>query len=148
MLLAGCNGDGAFDPEAQSAAAGVPSRDQWALRARGVDNPELAADGNMSSRATTSSTSYRGATLTIDLGGPSLFNMVVIDHGPDEKGYAQRVGVATSLNGETYTRRAIAPGNRRVTIVCIVTPVLARYVRIEAMLPGTRAWSLAEIQLK
>ena len=63
-------------------------------------------------------------------------------------GFAQRVGVSTSLNGQSYTRRAIAPGNRRVTIVCIVTSVLARYVRIEAMQPGTRAWSVAEVQLK
>lgn len=148
ITTVGCPGGGNFDPEAQSAAAGITPRADWTCRGQGVDNPAAAIDGNMESRATTPSVSYRGATLTVDLGGPSLFNMVVIDHGSDPMGFAQRVAVSTSRNGESYTRCAIAPGNRRVTIVCIVTPVLARYVRIEAMQPGTRAWSVAEIQLK
>ena len=147
VAAAGCEGDPAFDPAAQAAAAGIAPRSQWQVRGRGVDNAELAIDGNMATRATTSS-SYRDAALTIDLGDPSLFNMLVLEHGAEGMGFAQRVGVSTSLDGQSYTRRAIAPGNRRVTIVCIVTPVLARHIRIEAMQPGQRPWSLAEIQLK
>ena len=83
MTAIGCTGGGSFDPGAQSAVAGITPRDQWTCRAEGVDNPELAVDGVMTTQATTPSTSYRGATLTIDLGGASQFNMVVIDHGPD-----------------------------------------------------------------
>ncbi len=147
VAAVGCEDDPAFDPAAQAAAAGVTPRSQWQVRGRDIQDAELAIDGNMATRATTSS-SYGSAALTIDLGDPSLFNMLVLEHGSDDMGFAQRVGVSTSLDGQSYTRRAIAPGNRRVTIVCIVTPVLARYVRIEAMKPGQRPWSLAEVQLK
>ena len=119
----------------------------WTVQARGVQNPDYATDGDPNTYATTPE-GYRDAALTVDLGEPSLFNMLVIDHGDYEDGYAQRLVVSTSMDGQTYKRRAIAPGNRVVSNVCIVTPVLARYVRIEVVESWWHPWSIAEIQLK
>jgi len=148
LAAAGCEDSPSHggNPVGPRTAAMVTPRSSWQVRARGVDSPEAAVDGSTATRAMAPE-GYRSATLTIDLGQPCMLNMVTIDHGPDEMGFAQRVGVSTSMDGRTYTRRAVAPGNRRVTIVCIVTPVLARYVRIDALRANWTSWSLAEITI-
>jgi len=59
-----------------------------------------------------------------------------------------RVAVATSLDGEAFVERHQAPGTRRVTILSLPEPVLARYVRVRAARPGDQPWSLAEVFLQ
>ena len=86
--------------------------------------------------------------LTIDLKEMVLFQMVVIDHGRDEHGYCRRVGVATSADGEAFADRHPAPGTRRLTILSLPEPVLARYVRLRVVRPGPRPWSIAEVFLQ
>ena len=110
-------------------------------------NPADAVDGNINTRAVASSD---GATpqLTIDLGKPGMFNMVVIDHGRNELGFASEVRVQTSLDGRVFTNRYSASGARRVSSFLLLTPVLARYVRLEAVAPGQSPWSLAEIHIQ
>ena len=110
-------------------------------------NPRAAIDGDLTTAARSS---YRGgnAELTIDLGRRCLFEMIVIDHGEAQHGYARRVGVATSRNGKAYVDRYTAPGTRRVTHLMLPKPALARYVRLKVVAPGRRAWSVAEVYIQ
>ncbi len=146
-VLTGCDGSNGFDESSQAPASRIAPKSGWMVQARGVQNADYAIDGNPSTYATTPE-GYREAALTIDLGEPSLFNMLVVDHGDEADGFARRLVISTSMDGQTYKRRAIAPGNRVVSNVCIVTPVLARYVRIEVIESWWQPWSVAEIQLK
>jgi hypothetical protein len=140
--LGGCGGElTGTDP-----ASSITPRSQW--RAFG-DLPAIRRiiDG---SRATAAATGrhYDNASFTIDLGKPCLFNMVGIEHGPDEFGFCRRVALWTSLDGESYTKVHEAPGTRKVTFLVTVTPVLARYLRLQAAIPGERPWSVAEVLLR
>lgn len=87
-------------------------------------------------------------SLTIDLGKPSMFNMIAIDHGRDEHGFAARVAVYTSMDGRRFTRQYVGPGTRRVTSLLLTRAVMARYVRLDAVAPGIRPWSVAEIYMQ
>jgi len=117
-------------------------------RAEGsLRNPQLAIDGNLSTAAV-SEPLYAGAFLTIDLGKPCLFNMVVLDHGSDEHGHARKVALLTSMDGKSYTRQLVASGTRRVTTLSAITLILARYVRLQAAVPGDQPWSIAEVYLQ
>ena len=98
--------------------------------------------------AAVSTQHYRGAELTIDLGAPCLFNMVIIRHGPDGEGHCARVELLTSLDGTRFISRHIAPGTRIRTNLCPIRPILARYVRLRAVVPGKHRWSVAEVYLQ
>ena len=73
--------------------------------------------------------------------------MVIIEHGADELAFAPRVAVQTSLDGAVFTQRYVGVGSRRVTILYLGGPVLARYVRLQALASGQRPWAVAEIYL-
>ncbi|MBS3733574.1 MAG: discoidin domain-containing protein [Phycisphaerae bacterium] len=123
-------------------------RSEWQARGRGFDAPPHAIDSNTQTVARTRR-GYGDASLTLDLGDVCLFNMVILDHGSaGEMGFAGRVAVLTSIDGKTFTRCAAAPGTRRITLIPVVTPTLARYVRIQAVSPGGRPWSIAEVHLQ
>ena len=144
----GCGGsDGTFKRKVTPPAADVSDKETWSIEGRGVQDPGWAIDGDIGTRAR-STEGYRTASLTIDLGKACLFNMVAIEHGDDPIGYADMLTISTSLDGRAYTRRTVAPGNRKRSIVALVTPTLAQYVRIEVERPSYRPWSVAEIQLK
>jgi hypothetical protein len=98
--------------------------------------------------AATSSGSYRGASVTIDLGRTCLFNMITILHGREQDGYARTLSVYTSNDGRQFEKRYTTSGTRAATYLPIFTPIRARYVRLVADEPGTRPWSLAEIYLQ
>ncbi len=112
-----------------------------------LDGVAKAVDDNVSTAAVSKSY-YLNHGLTLDLGKPCLFNMVVLDHGSNENGYCRRVGLWTSMDGRNFSYVYAAPGTRRVTTINWVTPVLARYIRIQAIMPGDRPWSIAEIYVR
>ncbi|MFA6133107.1 MAG: discoidin domain-containing protein [Phycisphaerae bacterium] len=140
----GCTGQIYHDGRGQASA--LSSRSTW--RASGdLRSPALAIDGDTSTMALSPSTEGKG-TLTIDLGKPCVFNTIIIEHGSNEFGFARRTAVSTSTDGVNFTQRYSAPGTRRVTILCPSTPMLARYVRIQAAVPGDQPWSVAEVFLQ
>ena len=106
-----------------------------------------AADGDFSTSAR-SDYEYSGATLTVDLRRACLFQTIILEHGASEHGHPRKLAVATSIDGKTYTLRHLAPGKRRVTILSLPEPVLARYVRLRVVQPGPRPWNVAEIYLQ
>ena len=146
--MVGCDGATNYDENRMPPAANVAPRAEWtAHEATQILNAERAFDGNRSSAATTSS-SYRGAALTIDLGKECMFNMIVIYHGNDEMGFVSRITVSTSMDGKTFVKRFDGPGTRRVSTFLLVRPVVGRYVRLQVVHPGQRPWSIAEIYIR
>jgi len=144
-LWVGCAGV-SYSDGAHSPAAAVTPKRLW--RAQGsLQNAHLAIDGNQATAAV-AALPYNGAALTIDLAKPCLFNMIAIEHGPDEWGFARRVSVLTSLDGEVFTNRFTASGTRWISIFCLIEPTLARYIRLQAVVPGQRPWSVAEVHVQ
>ena len=124
----------------------VPDRRFW--KAYGtVGSPAQAIDGNIHTAAVANDADSP-ARLLIDLGKAGTLNMIVIDHGPDQFGFAREVEVHTSLDGRRWIPRHAALGTRRVTTLLLMNPVLARYIRLDAVVPGTKPWSLAEIHMQ
>jgi hypothetical protein len=142
--ILGCSGL----PDYQTHSSEISPRAKWIIvGTRGIEDAAKALDGDRGTAAV-SGASYDKAHITIDLGKVCLFNMVVIDHGPNEYGFCGRVAVLTSLDNNAYTPRRSEPGTRRVSIVSLIKPELARYVRIRADAEGSRPWSLGEIYLE
>jgi hypothetical protein len=107
----------------------------------------LAVDGDPRTAAT--SDNPRGsAELIIDLREPCEFESVIIDHGHNEMGFARKLAVATSMDGNTYLERYVGPDTRRVAILSLPGPVLARFVRIKVVTPGLQPWSVAEVSVR
>jgi hypothetical protein len=148
VAFAGCEGgSGPYVEHANVPAAGITPRQSWSASGRGVSDAALAIDGNPATRAV-GGEGGAGASLTIDLGRPCLFNHIIIEHGEDPLAFASRLSVLTSADGVNFTRQMTGTGKRRTTHLPIVTPTLGRYVRIQVTQPGYRGWSVAEIQVK
>ncbi len=147
-MAAGCDGANGYPEGQHQPAADVTLRTRWtAHEVVNIVNAERAFDGNPSAAATTTR-GYQGATLTIDLGKISQFNMIVLYHGAKEMGFARRVSVSISIDGKNFRKRFDGPGTRRVSIFSLVAPSLARYVRLEVTQPGTEPWSIGEIYVR
>jgi len=126
--------------------AKITPKQAW--RAGGtISHPAAAVDGDLTTAATGES-GNPGAELRIDLGEVCLFQTIIVDHGRDEHAYPPSVRVATSLDGKAFTRRYVGPGTRRVTILSLTEPVLARYLRLAATGRRRRRWSVAEVYLQ
>lgn len=143
-LTSGC-GD-AFQHGRHGPAAAVSPHSDWKISGN-LSGLEKAADGNAGTAAVGDVRSPN-ARVEIDLGKACLFNMVIIEHGPEQFGFCRRVAVLTSLDGKQFHRRVVLPGTRHVTILYLGRPVLARHVRLEAVSPGSQAWSVAEVLLR
>ena len=140
-FLAGC----VDTPPEGSAPSGalVTPREAW--RAYGdLREPGKAIDGDLGTAAVSGGSSAK-PTIEIDLGKLCLFNRVMVEHGPDEYGFPDKMAVSTSQDGQAFQPQCVVPGKRRVTNALLITPVLARYIRLEASSPGSRPWSVAEI---
>lgn len=106
-----------------------------------------AVDGNINTFA--SSGDNATASITIDLGKPRMFNTIVLDHGPDhEFNYPTRLSVVTSYDGRTWTSVYVVQGTRRVTYIPLVTPNLARYIRLQTIVKSDKPWMIAEIYVQ
>ncbi len=150
ITLAGClTGGGCagniYD-EGRAEAAAISLRRTWKVTGD-MQSVASAIDQNIGTAAVSSTSDGKG-TITIDLSKPCLFNMVVIEHGNNEMGFARRVAVLTSLDGEIFTQRYAGLGTRRVTILYMGAPVLARFVRLRALVAGDHPWSVAEVYLQ
>jgi hypothetical protein len=147
LAVSGCTRTAAYShANKKPPAAAISDPQIWRLGGN-LYNLGHAADGSTST-ATVSDPAYRNATLTIDLGKPCLFNAIFIDHGPSAMGFCRRVAVLTSLDGKHFSQQHVGPGTRRVTSLCIIKPVLARYIRLQAIIPGDRAWSIGEVYIQ
>lgn len=130
------------DPRDQAA---ISPRSQW--KASGtLQDPQAAVDGRFETAATTNA-GGANARLIVDLGKPSLFNMVVLEQGRYETAFPRRVQLATGLENGNFRTVGTATGNRRVTIISTIGPVLARYIELSAE-PGREGWAVAELHLK
>ena len=124
----------------------ITPRSTW--RASGdLREPAKAIDGYLSTAAV-SGNNYTNAYIGLDLGKVCLFNRIIVDHGPDEHGYPARMAVYTSLDGQNFTLQGEFAGKRSVTNALLLTPVLARYIRLQAVAPGLKPWSVAEIAIQ
>jgi hypothetical protein len=142
----GCDPSPIYDSPGRPIVGAVTERSLW--RASGtVKDPASATDGSIDTAAVATNTPT-APTLTIDLGKPCLFNLLVLDHGREPFGFARRVVVATSLDGKTFAQQYAASGTRRVSTFLLVTPVLARYVQFQATAPGQKPWTVAEVHLQ
>ncbi len=129
-----------------SPAAEITDRVEWTATGT-VALAEHAIDGVITTAAV-SRESNGGGSITIDLGRPCQFNLVILDHGRQEWAFARETVLLTSVDGKNYRRQWTAPGNRRVTSLCMFSPVLARYIRIQAFVPGDEPWTVAEIYVQ
>jgi hypothetical protein len=151
FLSAGAGGC-MLDPIAQHDGPRAPTSaithaSNWKIVGSTLSDSRNAIDGDLLSAAT-STHPHTGAQLTIDLGKPCLFNQVIIDHGPNEYGFARKVTVLTSRDGREFTPQYVAPGTRRATYASLVTCVLARYVRLQVVQQGDEPWSVAEVYFR
>ena len=145
LMVSACNGpiytDGPmFMPDR------ITPRGRWLAVSHDLRDAANALDGDINTAAV-SGPSYDGAELTIDLGKPCMFNMVMLEHGPDEFGFCSRLAVLTSDDGVNFRPQTLVSGLRRVTTIILPSPVLARYVRLQAVAMGARPWSIAEVHL-
>ena len=139
-MVPGCNG---IDPPVFPDA--ITPRSRW-LPTGDLRDPFYAVDNNINTAAV-SDEAYENATLTIDLGKACLFNMVVIEHGPDQWGFCRKLAILTSDDGRKFDQQAVVPGLRRRTTVLLVRSVLARYIRLQVLETGDRPWSVAEVHV-
>ncbi|MDY6913883.1 MAG: discoidin domain-containing protein [Planctomycetota bacterium] len=147
LAAVGCDVGAVYDDNNRSPVAAISQRKSW--RAYGdLRNPQHALDGKWETVAVSNRNDYDNAVLAFDLGKPCLFNMVVIEHGPNERGFCGRVAVLTSMDGVHYSDQKIGSGTRAVTTLLLDSPVLARYVQLKVIVPGTRPWSVSEVYLQ
>ena len=146
-LAAGCDPGPVYDGAGTNLlGTRIPSVGQWSA-AGTVSNPAQAIDGNIHTAATAANHDAN-SHLTIDLGKICGFNMVVIDHGREEHGFALRVEVKVSQDGRGFTTVYRGTGTRRVSTFLLDRYRLARFVRIEAAAPGAKPWSIAELHFQ
>ena len=118
----------------------------WAVSSNFGD-AKVINDGSVGTCLVTPNTND-SAYIVVDMGKRCLFNQVIIDHGSNELGCARRVAVYTSLDGREYTQQYVASGTRRVTYLNLITPVLARFIRVQVVQHGDRPWSISEIYIR
>lgn len=143
--LAGCVGS-VYNRSSMNAVANVSPYTSWTISGD-LNNLNNAIDDNVATAAVSNSY-YTNAYFTLDLGKPSVFNTVIVDHGANADGYARRMSVEISMDGRNFQYQYAVPGTRRVTIMNWVTPVMARYIRVRAIAPGNGPWSVAEVYVQ
>ena len=144
LLNTACNGP-IYIPDRVVFSDALTPRSRW-LPSGDLRDPFNAVDNNINTAAL-SDVEYQNAAFTIDLGKVCQLNMIILEHGADEFGFCRKLAVSTSYDGQRFRRETVVPGLRRVTTVVLVKQVLARYVRLEAIEPGHRRWSIAEIHI-
>jgi len=146
LCLVGCDGSATYRAEGPLALAGqVSPKAEWKATGTLVDLPK-AFDGDLSTAAIARTRSSN--EITIDLGRVCMFNLVAIHHGDREHAHCRRLAILVSLDGKEYKFCASGPGKRKVTNIFLGKYVLARYLRIQALIPGDEPWAVAEVYLQ
>ncbi len=147
VAVAGCAGGSDIYTEPKGDAPGsVSPKASWAA-VGDVVAPGAAIDGDIRTGAIAQG-DYAGRSIAIDLRKACMFQTVVIDHGGGQDGYAAEVELAASVNGRRFDVKYVTVGTRRVTILSLPTPTMARYIRIRATRVGGRSWRLAEVYVQ
>lgn len=145
-MAAGCDPNFNYDGDRAQPGAMAPQT-EWKVTGSPAGEFSFltfAYDGN--AMTTCQAKNYtRGQAITIDFTRPCIFNMIAIQHGPYEFGFPKEIAVDISNDGKNYTRIFTGEGTRKITYLCILSPVKARYVRLVALRPGSDKWSIAEI---
>ena len=146
VLLTGCAPGGLVPHGPTDPASSISPRQQW--KADGtISDAARAIDGSMETAAR-GREGLAGQSITLDLGKACLFNLIRVDHGPYPDGYAETIAVYVSLDGQSFEPVHRGPGTRGSTYANLMTPVLARYVRVENVSAGPRGWAVAEIVIR
>ncbi len=126
--------------------ANITLKNTWSVRGD-LANPAAAADEDLSTFAR-SNHGYTGAELIIDLKKVCLFQTVILEHGAARNGHCRKADISTSVDGKHFSNKYVVPGTRRVTIISLPAPTLARYVRIKVVRPGRSRWAIAEVYIQ
>jgi hypothetical protein len=126
----------------------IPDRSKWTAQGT-LKDPSHAVDGNLNSMAVAPD-NVAGRWLMIDLGKCIMFNMVVIDHGRNEFGFAKRLAVTTSVDGQNFGPKPpyVAIGTRRVTTLLLPKSTFARYILLTVSEPGEKPWSVGDVYIQ
>ena len=146
FVMAGCNESYRQSSSRLSPAAGVSELFRWHASGT-VTAPGRAIDGNLSTAAS-AGPGVIDPTIQIDLGSLCHFNMIVIEHGGDSRGYAKAVWVLTSCDGVEFKAIYKAAGTRGRTCLLLGGSQLARYVRLQGVLEDGRRWSIGEVVIQ
>ena len=148
ILVAGCEGTGnLYEHRSIKPPAAVLSDPRSWVVTGNVLNAQDAVDGDKTTAAR-GDVNVGQASITVDLGKVCTFDAIFLDHGRYALGCARRLAVSTSMDGRYFTHHYEAPGTRMVTSLLLVTPVMARYVRIKVVEPGDTPWNVAEVYIQ
>jgi len=135
-----------IDHGPREATASVSDRSLWRF-AGDFSDAGNAADNDVLTVATSSATPT--SHLQIDLGKPCVFNLIVIDHGPDyEQAFPGKLVVQTSYDGRDWNDEPAVAGTRRITYILLSGPRLARYIRLQTQVRGDSPWTVAEVYVQ
>ena len=134
-----------YSENGPSGTAIITPRASWVVKGT-LANAAAAVDGQFETAAV-APPGLAPVKLYVDLGKTCLFNMVVLEHGRDETACGRQVQVAVSMDGATYGPVATTTGGRRVTVISLIGPVLARYLELTAV-PGSQGWAVAEMYVE
>jgi hypothetical protein len=143
-VLAGCPDN--IYTGGETAITPISPKSAWRVYGD-LKDAQRTIDGDVGTFAV-SADSYENAKLTIDLGKPCVFNTIALDHGTNQNGYCRRMSVGISYDGKSFTQVYSCPGTKRITYISLITPTLARFIRIQAVVPGDRPWAIAEVYLQ
>lgn len=150
LTAAGCDDNMAIRPpdsRGRAVAAAISPKSQWRATSATMAEPEAAIDSRLHTAAI--GPSVPKAELLIDLGKPCVFNRVTVDHGTnDDEAYPHQLALQTSMDGRVFYTRKVVLGTRWRTNFSLITPTLARYVRLEVKKAGTGSWRVAEVTLQ
>ena len=144
LAAAGCDEDMAVRPPGDTA---ISPKSQWRATSVTMSEPEAAVDGRLRTAAV--GPAAPKAELLIDLGKPCVFNRVTVEHGTnDDEAYPRQLALQTSMDGRVFYTRKVVLGTRWRTNFSLITPTLARYIRLEVKKAGTGSWRVAEVTLQ
>ncbi|MEN3332469.1 MAG: beta-galactosidase [Blastocatellia bacterium] len=119
------------------------------ITAQGVNNINALVDDNNTTRATTPTTKYAGASVQVDLGGSYTISRVVQVHEPDGREFPGRYRIEVSTDSNRWQTVFEGAGERGRSAATF-TPVRARFLRITATASRSPAqpWSLYKLKIR
>jgi len=110
------------------------------------EQPDLAVDGDASTRWTSGTAQQPGQQLRVDLGRPTQFRRVAVDSGGNLGDYARGWELAVRLDGSTWRTIATGAGTGQLTTID-VPRTRARYLRLTTTAAAGNWWSVADLRL-
>lgn len=118
------------------------------ITAQGFTNINAVIDDNNTTRAATTTASYTGSWVRVDLGGSYTVSRVIQIHEPEERDFPGRYRIEVSGDGERW-QTVFAGAGERARSATTFTPVRARFIRITATADrNNRPWSLYKLKIR